>query len=125
MGIKLNNELIDYKDVTSESELSFFLQTLPELLPQGVWLRSLKIDYYNKQMMDNDHQRTIVKVMMNVDGYAYTEDTNEQFRLVNTLVATLKENDKLRGIFESIDLESVRSDVFQEYPVTYFNVKCE
>jgi len=125
MSTKLNNELVDYQDVTSESDLTYFLETLPALLPEGMWVRSLKVNYYNKQTKDKKHQRNIPKVMMNIDGYAYTEDTNEQFRLVNTFVATLKENEKINRIFESIDLESVRSDTFEEYPVTFFNVKCE
>ena len=90
-----------------------------------MWFRSFKIDYYTKKTNDQEHRRSIPKVSLNVDGYVYTEDTNEQFRLVNSFVTTLKENAKFSQIFESIDLESVRSDTFQEYPVTFFNVKCE
>lgn len=132
----INNKLkLDgFKNVRAVSDVSLFLSTLPRLLPEGVWIKTLEITYGSgsqpKAQSDEKSQANhslLVSYapMLNIIGYAYLEDKSEQFRLVNKLLKNFKENDDFKFFFNSIEMEVIRADKIDEYQVTYFKLKCQ
>jgi Tfp pilus assembly PilM family ATPase len=119
----LTAKLWSYKDVQTKSKMSFYLNRIPQLLPAGTWLKTIDMGYNDKQITQSDGStRALSKIFISIEGYAYVENTNEQFRLVNSLVTTLKGTKDIAGGFGSIELVAVRQDSLNNYPVTYFKV---
>ena len=116
-------KLTAYKDIQTKSKMAFYLQRLPEILPIGTWLKGWDMSYNERQFnTDEGISRTISRISISIDGYAYLENTNEQFRLVNTLLTKLKSTKDIAKAFKNIDLVAVRQETIGDYAVTYFKI---
>ena len=62
------------------------------------------------------------KAQMTLSGFAYSEESQEQFRLVNNLMTELKEDEEYSEYFKDIKLNRVVSTVFMQYQVTRFEM---
>jgi Tfp pilus assembly PilM family ATPase len=134
IAAKINN----FKNIRTESNVTLLLMLIPDLLPDGAWLSSLDVTYddpvtfkeaepnlKSKNQPKNTGAMTATPTLIvTISGYAYSEDKNRQFRLVNELLRRLKSNDDLLSLFQSIDLETTRIEKLDEHDVTLFKIVC-
>lgn len=119
---ELQNKLTELKKVRTKSEVAFFLTAIPQALPQGAWLKDLKIDYQDATVGERitEPQLSIV-----FNGYIYLENTKEQLRAVYNFIKNLQDRQDFSKFFKSIDLETANTQIINEVPVTFFRIKCE
>jgi len=119
--------LTSYKSVRTDSQISQYIAHTPMLLPAGTWLKDFKIEYNDALVTNPDTGENELKtsVQLSLDGYAYTENTNEQFRLVNSLVTRFKDDETFKTLFTDIQLANVTQQTLEGFPVTSFRVSCK
>jgi hypothetical protein len=64
-------------------------------------------------------------LVISIDGYAYSDNRGEQFKLVNMLLGNLKNNEEFSSFFQNIALETIAAQKLKEYDVTYFKILSE
>ena len=150
--IKENSENIQakldsFQNINTKSEVAKFLVLIPTLLSDGTWINSMSIYYPELFTVQKTQEKTKEKakdkkdektkdkkntnelekhgmeIKIDLDGYAYLENTKEQFQLVNTLLLNLKNNTYLAEIFSDITLEQVNYQSLGDFQVTYFKIK--
>jgi len=134
----LKGKLNYLKNLSYKSNMSSLLTTIPDLLPKGTWIDNLELNYsdpFNKpktQTTKGKKQKDSAaleleesKLTINLTGYAYIEDANAQFQLVNDFFSNLKNNKTFSSAFTNIDLVTVKADTLDDYRVTYFEIKFE
>jgi hypothetical protein len=122
---ELKNKLTNYKDIRIKSNIAHYLHKIPALLPQGMWLKTFHVAYYDTPLKEDRLTRNVSRVSLVLDGYAYLKNANEQFRLVNLLVSVLKKESDLASSFDNIDLVTVQQESLQNHAVTYFKIVCK
>ncbi|MBI3618216.1 MAG: pilus assembly protein PilM [Candidatus Omnitrophica bacterium] len=132
----LNKKLDYFKNLPMESDIAAFLAAIPGLLPDGVWVDQIDIVYPDVLVSDKDKQKeapanaeavtkkTKGKPAVDIQGYAYSSNPGDQFRLVNDLLANFKGNKELSTFFSSMDFESIQAKPYGKYPATFFHLKC-
>ena len=121
-----------YKNVVLKSNVAFFLQRIPELLPKGAWLNNLSIIYADEGAGSTpDRKKTDKtvsqspgnrKVTIMMDGYIYAPDVGEQISLANRLPSALKSDQNFFRFFQDAKLLSVRKENLEDYSITYFQI---
>jgi len=102
----------------------------------STWLKTLDIEYadavillnsktQNKKNKSNKSNKENVSLKMTIDGYAYSINKIQQFRLVNKFSRTLKSNIEFSKIFQNIDLETTTAQKLNDHNVTYFKIVCK
>jgi hypothetical protein len=122
---KLSKKLLNYKDISVESNIRYYMQFIPTILPEGTWLNKIMVKYNLTALSGQDAQRSAMKPTITLDGYAYHKDPNEQFRLVNNLVGLLKKDTEFSKTFTSIDRENMQQSNYKNYMVTRFQITCK
>jgi len=127
----LKSKLTYFKKTRMQSDTALFLVLIPDLLPTGIWIKNLDITYDDSEAFTvaddssaNKKPKTGItpNLVITLDGYAYSENKNEQFRLVNRLLKNLKNSKELAGFFQDIDLETTRAQKLDEHSVTSFKI---
>jgi len=132
----LKKKLADLQQTRTNSDAAFFLLVIPNLLPDGTWLKTLDISYYDDIKFDkpSPSRRRFVRrgsakkkppLVITIDGYAYSKNKGEQFRLVNALLGKLKNKEEFSKFFENIELETINAQKLNEFDVTYFKIVCK
>ncbi|HQP10198.1 MAG TPA: pilus assembly protein PilM [Candidatus Omnitrophota bacterium] len=132
----IEKKLAYFKNLRTKSDVARLLLLLPDLLPEGTWVESIKIAYDDSASFDfspgtsaeteKKASATPVELQMTIEGYVYSENQNQQFQLVNRLLKNLKANENFTGFFSKIDLETTRAKTIDDkYPVTSFIVICK
>ena len=112
---------------------------IPSLLPEGTWIQTLDILYNDSANFGSSSAArrritrvgslsdsgTVPSLVITLDGYAYSANKGEQFKLVNTLLGNLKNSEEFSGFFQNIVLETIRAQKLQEEDVTYFKIQCK
>ena len=127
--IRKNNQdalskLEGYKGTRFNSEITFLLSTIPELLPEGVWLTQFRINYVNSPSVQADKKTAKGQVNLTIAGYSYSPESSQQIHLINKLIANFRENKKLVDFFGTIELSSTRQQQREEGPITEFQITC-
>ena len=107
-------------------------------MPDGAWLSGLDIAYNDAALLPKppetktgrrqrntptkEDDDTLLK--MTIDGYAYSENKNRQFRIVNQFLRSIKSNAEVAKIFQNIDLETTAAQKLNDFNVTYFKIVC-
>lgn len=126
MEKQLAEKLAKYTQIRTDGQINFFLYKLPEILPKGTWLRSFQIEYVETTSRTPEgSELTVSKPRITLDGYAYSENPNEQFRIINNFIVRLKEEKKLGEYFTSIEREAIRQETLDQYTVTSFRITCQ
>lgn len=116
------------KSIRTRSNAAFYLTILPNLLPEGVWLKSIDLNYPDAALVgQNDINSAGANLTPNISisGYAYTDNVREQFKLVNQLLKNVRENTKFSSLFSQINLETVRADRIGDLTLTFYQIKCQ
>ncbi len=123
---RLKNRLNVLKNIRLKSDIHFFLEIIPTLLPSGTWIKDIDITYLdtegkNKSYKSDSEKKNIISISMS--GYAYLDETKEQFRQVNELLKRLKGAKKFSDFFDNINLETNVTKL-SNYTVTVFKIQC-
>ncbi len=127
---EISEKLVAYKNVRTESQVAFFLKMIPQLLPEGIWLKDLSIQYLapaesEDKAASETQQKRLFKVLVALSGYAFDRNSSQQIRMVKTLVSRLKENKDFAGFFDDIDLVTAQTQALDENTVTFFRIDCK
>ena len=120
---QLLNKLTQFKKLRLRSEVSLVLSLVPRLMPDGTWLKDLRISYEEPQTTRKTTDVSALSVI--VTGYAYTENPKEQIRLVNNLVRNMRDHPEFSKFFGNIDLDTVKTQTLNEVLVTFFKINCD
>ena len=106
-------KLKEYKKIRIKTDVAFLLAHMVQSLPEGAWLKSLNVRYGNDDT-----------VMLDISGYVYTEDPNNQLGLVNGLVEVLRSSKELSRYLSGVQLTSMQRQDINGVAVTYFLITC-
>ncbi|MCA9406912.1 MAG: PilN domain-containing protein, partial [Candidatus Omnitrophica bacterium] len=128
------SEKVDlYKSMVVKTEVANVLDHLPSLLPEGVWVDSMEITYKDpvlkptggrvrgRSQGDSDES----SVMMTIEGFAYSKDKKQQFKVVDDFVSNLRDSEEFKKYFSKIDSGGKTTQTIDNYTVTAFTVTCE
>ena len=136
----LRDKLTYFKNVRMESNATSFLFLIPDMLPEGTWIKTLDITYDDsstfelpgdeskptlRRTTNTRNKNETANLIVTIEGYAYSENRNQQFRLVNRLLRNLKDNKDFSGFFSDIDVETAKSQKLDNYSVTAFKIVCK
>lgn len=127
MTKSLQERLRQYQHVRTDSDLAVYLYRIPALMPYGMWLKSLKIGYQDvppERGQTTDTASKVQQRFIELQGYVYQENINEQFLLINTFYSQLKEDDGIKGVFAKFDLKT-RQEELNRFNVSSFIVSCK
>jgi len=136
---ELVNEIDDLKNIQIQSEIGFFLAAISDFFSRGAWIKSLDINYAqaakpqdykekNKKkaaMKGKYTQRLEMKPRIELEGYVYLKNVQDQFRMVNKIRKDFKSDKNFLKLFDNIKLENVESLEIDGYPVTSFVIKSQ
>jgi len=117
----ISSKLTSYKNIRTESKLSYFLSYIPDILPQGVWLNRFTIEYQNPGKAGESKSMPLIQL----EGYAYHRDPNEQYRVINNLIGLLRKDEEFSKMFKTIERDNMSQSKFQNYTVTSFRITCK
>ncbi|MBN1869616.1 MAG: pilus assembly protein PilM [Candidatus Omnitrophica bacterium] len=136
----LSDKLTYFRKIRMESNIASFLVLIPNLLPTGTWIQNLDITYDDtasfdlpsdnpessgRKLLRSDAPKEVPVLLFTIKGYAYSEDKNQQFILVNQLLRNLKDDKNFSGFFNSIDLETTKAEQLNEFPITRYTIVCK
>lgn len=133
---EINKKQDVYKSVPLKSDVTFFLNIIPRFLPQGAWLKELTINFFPGSTDSTNPSRSgefraissqpqkEKQVKINMTGYAFVENTNQQLRLVKNLISNMKNNKEFMRFFKNVSFTTETTEL-NGYPVTYFKINCE
>lgn len=112
-----------YETIPVHSDVLFFLATIPQKMPEGVWLANIeytatigdqqKKGRAKRRSSDDDEEigyvRQHEKHSLTLKGRIYKENANEQIQLANDFLSALRKDEKLASYFDSIQLENIVS----------------
>jgi hypothetical protein len=111
------DKLAAYKDINIKSDVASILLRVASLLPQGVWLRGFEIKYQGEGVKNTD-------VAIELNGYVFKDDPNEQIAVVNGLVLSFRDDPALSKLIHSINLGSLSRATVDGRNVTLFTIHC-
>lgn len=121
------DKITQLKRIRTESEAASILETIPKLLPAGAWLDELILTYPSDLASGTTNKPTETdgsKLDVAISGFAYSENTQEQFGIVSKYLVDLKNQADFVKHFQKIELETVRSQQQEEFTVTFFKIRC-
>ena len=130
LAAKLKNQ----KTIRLDSRASLFLAIIPQLLPEGTWIKSLDIQYSNEDTLPMPavpqpetlpSAATPQNLFLDLSGFNYLENTQEQFRQVNQLLKNMQRDKYFARYFKKIELVTVDAQKLEDHTVTFFNIKCQ
>lgn len=125
----------DYQDAFQASEMAYILTHIAKTLPKGIWLSSMEIQYakdkigsttLSKPVLLDDSagsSKAIRPMMIDLSGYAYTSDDNEQFKMVYGLVNALKSDRIFAKYSRNVSLAGIQSEQRGDLALTSFKIQ--
>jgi Tfp pilus assembly PilM family ATPase len=129
------SRLKDYKDAYQASEMAYVLTHIAKTLPTGIWLTKMEIKYAKEKIGSTASSNPVSSgdpaglskltkpMTINLSGYAYTSDANEQFKMVYGLVNALKSNTVFTKYFRDVNLAAIQSQQSGDYVLTSFTIE--
>lgn len=122
----LSEKLKFYSQLNFNQKISGFLALIGSELPAGVWLEKINIPY--PQISQNIATTEIAfdkPKSIDFSGYAYHQDSQEQIALINTFFKNINSQELFSKNFESIEIQSLKSETKDEYAITHFEITCQ
>ncbi len=124
---EMTQKIANYKNVRTQSHVKRYLYRIPALMPYGMWLKSIKVRYEapkpsaNKSLNaeEGEHPRQFIELQ----GYVYQDNINDQFKLINQFYSAIKEQDEFKDAFKNIDLKT-RQEEYRNFQVSFFVITC-
>ncbi len=130
----VQSKIKGYKDVRVKSEVAFFLNVIPRMLPDGIWLKELTVNYSDieetpttegTEVVEEDPNAKTYTISVAISGFSFVENINQQIRIVKNLVADLNAKKDFSSYFKTIDLATAQVQKLQDFTVTFFRIECE
>jgi hypothetical protein len=131
----ITKKLTGYQSISYTSEAAFLLARIPSLLIEGTWLKELAMEYTDISLADMNARKGITepvepgamirKLKINIGGYAYLKNTNQQIRLINNLINNIKSDQQFTKFFEDVKLLTAQTTELKNQTVTLFRILCE
>ena len=118
----LKDKMDKLKNTRISSEAAYFLKSIPELLPEGVWLRDFDLIYTGDST--NAAESAKGRIEITFQGHSYAGDARTQFQQVDAFLSRLKNDKKFAEYFTSVDLNSMNASQLNSYQVTDFKITC-
>lgn len=127
-------KLTHFQKTRIKSGVDLFLLNIPELLPNGTWLSNFNITYDDSEALKSNDPTQSVSIItlspkpgliVTLEGYAYSQNRNNQFQLINVLLKNLKNDKEFSDTFQNIVLETTRVQKLDDNEVTAFKIVCE
>lgn len=123
-------KLAAYRDIRVKTGFTGYLAIINNFLPQGTWLERIEIFYASpNRPFGRSAGRTEAtekeQLQMNITGYVYSENSQEQFRLANDFLRNIKRETVFEKTFKNIEMEKTEARVVDSYPVTFFTIRCD
>ena len=99
---------------TKQKYLTSILDSIPRLVPEGLWLESISIK--NNETGDN--------MVLTLEGVVYLEDSNEGIELVNNFLSNLNASSIFSQYFKEISIVSLDSRQNEKGILTNFSISC-
>lgn len=99
------------EELTHNNELEdtlFIFKSIEKTLPEGMWLKDLKIDFERKKGF--------------ISGYVYLDNSYKEKKAVDEFVKRLNGNEKIKSFFSLININTKRRELLKEFLVTYFEI---
>ena len=131
--IENQNKLKNYKNAYQASDMAFMLTHIAKILPTGIWLTKMEIQYVKDKETsttpsvsaeDPSAKAGTARAMTaELGGYAYTDNANEQFKMVYGLVNMLKLDVILKKYSQNINLTAIQSEQQGDIALTSFKIQ--
>jgi hypothetical protein len=130
---ELATKLENYQAIRQKSHIALFLALIPQEFPEGIWMTTLDIYYPKDAPLINEdgaieilHKESLYRPRIELSGYAYLDQTKEQFKIVSRLINNFKDNPMLSEIFSNIELKTIKSQRAKNlYETTFFKINFE
>ena len=124
---KYSAQLASFKSEKISSDLSPVITALPDLMPEGVWFHTLKLQYLNDESKNKKKKPSKNTPLMHftISGYTYRADPNAQFQSVSQFLTNLRNSDVIKKYFKDINLKTTAAQKVKDYDVTYFEIECK
>jgi Tfp pilus assembly PilM family ATPase len=125
------SKLETVKNIFRKTETAFSLVHLSKMLPQGVWLTDMAMQYTDAApasttgKVSDPSSKAATAMSLDLSGYAYSKDANEQFRIVYSVVNVLKSDDLFKKYLKSVNLTSIQSEQRDKDNVTSFKISAK
>ncbi len=143
------------KKIEAVKSLPFQRPTAPliihlvQLLPKGVWLEQVSVEFSEKPATSRgvpkdavdqagdgssskkkvalkaEYFQVLTSSKLNISGFAFTENANEEFDMVNQFLDQLKSDAEFSDHFGDIKLSAIRSVDMDGRQVASFSIRCE
>lgn len=114
---RITDKLKMYNGIHTKSKTAFYILQIPQVLPEGLWLKDLSISYKSKRARSGKPG-----ISLTLNGYAYNPDINEEFRMINNLVPWFNKQKHFGNTFENIVISNSRQEIFGKYIVIAFTL---
>jgi len=112
---KLKNKLDNLESLVKDQPYAtYFLDIIPRVLPEGVWLTKLT----------STRQKPGGSEVV-IDGEAYLGDSDKEFAAVSTFLTNLKENQFFSQKFREITIVSIDRSARLDKSVAVFSINCK
>ncbi len=127
---ELKKKLKEYKKIRMETDFSTYLSQIPNILPEGTWLKDLKIEYKNNKISKRKRRSRKKKKVASqeekmglaISGYAFTDEPSAQIPLVSSIITNLKRDDAFSKAFPEVKILTAQTEKIEEHIVTYFKI---
>lgn len=134
-NMEILNKLSQLEKIDVKSNVAYFLQTIPELLPKDAWLQKLNIAYTDRagreaasqqqQQKLADKSKKEKNLSLELTGYVYSLDTKNQISIINEFIRKMKETTEFASYFNEIVRKDVRLENIGGFDVSSFIIKCQ
>ncbi len=120
-----------YSNVQMKSEVAFILYKLSSLMPKGIWLTNLSIQYVDAEPSSPGPNMPAAtapaekRARISITGKIYLPEAHEQVRVINDFIASVDENPDLANLFDRVKRNSITETKTEEYTITEFSISCE
>ncbi len=124
-----------YEKTYEPSQMAFILMRIAKVLPAGMWLTEVDVKYLKDKegagtfsLIDpnsasSESSEQIRFLSLDITGYVYAEDSNQQFKMVYAFVNQLKADKTFQTFAKSVNLANIQSEQSGKDVVTNFKIK--
>ncbi len=128
-------KLKDYQKTYEPSQMAYILTHVAKVIPQGMWLTDVDMKFLKEKegaasmpatdqsAASSDASEQIRFLSLDLSGYVYDKDSNQQFKMVYAFVNQLKTDETFKKFAKSVALANIQSEQRGEEVVTSFKIR--
>ncbi len=124
-----NSKLELHKSIFRKTEMTSLLMHVSKTLPNGVWLTELTVQYIeitdNSNAPGSPSKDASGGLTLDAVGYAYSKDSNQQFRMVYGLVNAFKADELFKKYIKNVTLASIQNEQVEDVSMTSFRINAK